>query len=124
MTEIEESYYDDLPDESLEELDDPAASPSLPIILFSAACGVAGGVLGLYVGYIPLQLGVELSAGLATLALLVSVGVSGALLSAMTGARAAPVNMLFSCGLILFAFFFLALCALGGALIGTLLFSL
>jgi hypothetical protein len=71
-----------------------------------------------------MQWGVELSAGLATLALLFSLGVSGAILSAATGSRAAPVNILFSCGVILLAIFFLALCLLVGALFGTLLVSL
>lgn len=96
-------------------------APSLPIILFSAAAGVAGGVIGLFVTYRWLQWGIELSAGVATLALLMSLGISGALLSAATGSRAAPVNILFSCGLILLALFFLAICLVGGALIGTLL---
>jgi hypothetical protein len=98
-----------------------AHAPSLPIILFSAACGVAGGVLGLYVVYSRLQWGIELSAGVATLVLLLSLGISGALLSAATGSRAAPVNILFSCGLILLALFFLTVCLVVGALVGTVL---
>ncbi len=98
-----------------------AQAPSLPIILFSAACGVAGGVIGLYVTYRWLQWGIELSAGVATLALLFSLGVSGALLTAATGSRATPVNILFSCGLILLAVFFLAICLVAGALFGTVL---
>jgi hypothetical protein len=56
--------------------------------------------------------------------LLFSLGISGALLSALTGSRAAPVNILFSCGVILLAIFFLALCLLVGALVGTLLVRL
>lgn len=96
-------------------------APSLPIILFSAASGVAGAVIALFVSYRWLQWGVELSAGLATLALLFGLGISGAILSAATGSRAAPVNILFSCGLILLAVFFLALCLLVGALFSTLL---
>jgi hypothetical protein len=99
-------------------------APSLPIILFSAASGVSGGVIGLFISYRWLQWGVELSAGLATLALLFSLGISGALLSALTGSRAAPINILFSCGVILLAIFFLALCLLVGALVGTLLVRL
>jgi hypothetical protein len=96
-------------------------APSLPIILFSAASGVSGGVIGLFISYRWLQWGVELSAGLATLMLLFSLGISGAILSAATNSRAAPINILFSCGVILLALFFLALCLLVGALIGTVL---
>jgi hypothetical protein len=113
--------FADLPSDELDERPGPDAAPSLPIILFSAACGVAGGVIGLYLAYIRLGLGVELSAGMATLALLFSLGVSGAVLSALAGSRSAPVNILFSCGLILLAFIVMALCALLGALAGTLL---
>jgi hypothetical protein len=99
-------------------------TPSLPIILFSAACGVSGGVIALFISFRWLQWGVELSAGVATLALLFSLGISGAILSAATGSRAAPINILFSCGVILLAMFFLALCLLGGALFGTVLVRL
>ncbi len=98
--------------------------PSLPIILFSAASGVSSGVIGLFISYKWLQWGVELSAGLATLMLLFGLGISGAILSAATGSRAAPINILFSCGLILLAIFFLALCLLVGALVATLLVQL
>jgi hypothetical protein len=108
-------------DELDAEWDETGAAPSLPIILFSAAGGVAGGVLTLYVAYGRLALGPELSAGLATLGLLVSLGLSGAALSAATGSRAAPVNILFSCGVILLMLIFLGLCLLIGALAGTLL---
>lgn len=118
-----------LDDLAFDAFDDPEwaeeqRAPSLPIILFSAASGVAGGVIALFISYRWLQWGVELSAGLATLALLLSLGISGAILSAATGSRAAPVNILFSCGLILLAIFLLALCLLVGALFSTLLFSL
>ena len=99
-------------------------TPSLPIILFSAASGVAGGVIALFISYRWLQWGVELSAGVATLALLFSLGISGAILTSATGSRAAPVNILFSCGVILLAIFFLALCLLVGALFGTVLVRL
>jgi hypothetical protein len=96
-------------------------SPSLPIILFSAASGVSGGVIALFISYRWLQWDIELSAVIATLALLFSLGISGAILSAATGSRAAPVNIIFSCGVILLAIFFLALCLLVGALFSTLL---
>ncbi len=97
------------------------STPSLPIVLFSAAGGVAGGVLTLYVAYGRMALGPELSAGLATLGLLFALGISGAILSAATGSRAAPVNILFSCGVILLMIIFLGLCLLVGALAGTVL---
>lgn len=105
------------------DVEDPEESnaPSLPIILFSAAGGIAGGVIALFAATQWLELGLELSAALATLGLLFSLGISGAVLSALTGSRAAPVNILFSCGLILLALFFLALCLLAGALIGVVL---
>ena len=99
-------------------------APSLPIILFSAASGVSGGVIGFFISYRWLDWGIELSAGLATLGLLFSLGISGALLSAATQSRAAPVNILFSCGVILLAIFFLALCLLVGALVATVLVRL
>lgn len=118
-TELNEGL-DDLP-AALDEILDDRFTPSLPIILFSAACGVAGGVIGFYLSSIMAGLGVELSAGIATLAMLFGLGISGAVLSALTGSRAAPVNILFSCGLILLALLVLALCALAGALAGTLL---
>jgi hypothetical protein len=101
------------------EVEERLQAPSLPIILFSAASGVAGGVIVLFVSYKWLQWGVELSAALATLALLFGLGISGAILSAATGTRAAPVNILFSCGLILLAVLFLGLCLLVGALFST-----
>lgn len=100
---------------------DESTAPSLPIILFSAAGGIAGAVIALYVATQWLDLELELSAAMATLGLLFSLGVSGAVLSALTGSRAAPVNILFSCGLILLAVFFLALCLLAGALVGVVL---
>lgn len=111
-----------------EELPDAAPevsnAPSLPIILFSAAGGLAGGILALFAATRWFHLGVELSAAVATLGLLFSLGTSGAVLSALTGSRAAPVNILFSCGLILLAVFFMALCVLAGALIGVVVVQL
>ena len=78
---------EDLPPAVLDTDEDDSAAPSLPIILFSAASGVAGGVIGLYIGYALLGLNAALSAGLAVLAMLFSLGVSGAILSAATAAR-------------------------------------
>lgn len=97
--------------------------PSLPIILISAACGIGGGVLGLYISYDLLGFGTAISAGLATLAMLFGLGVSGAALTAATGEQRALLNMAFSCTLILLVALFLAMCAVTGAVIATLLLS-
>ncbi len=117
--EIEE----DLLPAGLDERDEDRTAPSLPIILFSAASGIAGGVIGLYIGYGLLGLNAALSAGLAVLALLFSLGVSGAVLSAATRTRGAPVNIVFSCALVVLAALFMGVCVLGGALLAALLIA-
>jgi hypothetical protein len=99
----------------------PVDSPSLPIILISAACGIAGGIFGLYISYGLLGLGLALSAGAATVGLLFGLGVSGAALTAATGARGAVVNMAFSCSLIVLVALFMSMCAVAGAMLATLL---
>ncbi len=115
---------DDLLQESLEAGDEERMAPSLPIILFSAASGIAGGVIGLYVSSFVLGWGPPLSAGAATLALLFSLGVSGAILSAATHTRGAPVNIAFSCVAVILAALFMGVCVMGGAVIGALLAGL
>ena len=112
---------DDLLQESLEEDEGESAAPSLPIILFSAASGIAGGVIGLYISYTVLGLGGALSAGLATLGLLFSLGISGAILSAATRTRGAPVNIAFSCVLVILAALFMGVCVMAGAVVAALL---
>lgn len=112
---------DDLLRASLDEGEEERTAPSLPIILFSAACGIAGGVIGLYIGYVLLGLNSALSAGLAVLALLFSLGVSGAILSAATRTRGAPVNIVFSCALVILAALFMGVCVMGGAVLAALL---
>lgn len=97
------------------------ASPSLPIVLISAACGIGGGIIGLYISYSMAGLEPEISVGLATVALLFSLGGSGAALTAVTGARGALKNMLFSCSLIILVLLFLAMCMVTGAMLATLL---
>lgn len=99
-------------------------TPSLPVILVSAACGMGGGVLGLYFSYALFDWPVVWVAATTTLTLLFCLGLSGALMSAATGSRAAPANILFSCGLIVAAALFLGLCLTIGALAATLLWSL
>ena len=107
--------------DALDEQEGPGSGPSLPIILISAACGVAGGILGLYISYGMLGLGPAISAGLATVALLFCLGGSGAVLTAATGARGAAINMLFSCSLIALVLLFMAMCMVTGATLATLL---
>jgi hypothetical protein len=97
------------------------SGPSLPIILISAAFGIAGGVIGLYVPYT--VLGWELSASVfvAVLCASAGLGVSGAGLTLLTGTRAAVANIVMSCGLIVISLVFLGLCMLVGALAATLI---
>ena len=95
--------------------------PSLSIILISAACGMAGGVFGLYISYGVLGWRISLSAGLTTLGLLVGLGLSGAALTAATGERGAVVNMVFSCTLVALVVLFMTMCAVAGAAVATLL---
>ncbi len=106
-----------------EEPEDHHNTPSLPIILISTASGISGGVIGLYVSFSMLHVSVEIGAALTTLALLFSLGISGATLSAVTGSRAAPTNIMFSCGLIVLVSLFLGLCALIGVIGATILLS-
>ena len=94
--------------------------PSLPIILISSACGIAGGVVGLYVTYAALGWAIQASVFVAVLGMSLGLGAAGAGLSALTGSRAAIANIVFSCGLILASFVFLSLCMILGALGATL----
>lgn len=90
-------------------------SPSLPIILLSAASAIAGGVIALYLAYREFALSIELSAAIATFVASMAMGVTGATFSALTGSRAATSNIAFSCGLILISLLFMGICALVGA---------
>lgn len=99
-------------------------TPSLPVILVSAACGLGGGVIGLYLTYAVFAWPLPWVAAATTLALLSSLGISGAIMSVATGTRAAPANILFSCGLLLTASLFLGLCSVVGALVATLIFRI
>lgn len=103
------------------ELEIEETRPSLPIILMSAACGIAGGVVGLYVTRIGLRWEAQPSVFVAVLGLSLSMGATGAGLSALTGSRAAIANILFSCALIGASLLFFVLCSLLGALGATLL---
>jgi hypothetical protein len=103
------------------ELELTETRPSLPIILISAACGIAGGVVGLYVTRIGLRWEPQPSIFVAALGLSLSMGAAGAGLSALTGSRAAVANIVFSCALIGASLLFFGLCSLVGALGATLL---
>jgi len=104
--------------ESANDFDD--SGPSLPIILISAAAGIAGGVIGLYVTYIALGWDLPTSVFVAVLCASAGLGVSGAGLTALTGTRSATANIVMSCGLILIALVFLSLCMISGAVVATL----
>jgi len=106
---------DELADDVMAEGDDGDAGPSLPIILLSAASAIAGGIIALYVTYRLLELGIELSAGIATFCASLALGITGAGLSMLSGSRAAMGNIAFSCGLIVLSLLFLGVCTLLGA---------
>lgn len=89
----------------------------------SAAGGIAGGILGLYVAYIALDLSAELSAAVATLSLCLALGITGAGLSALTGSRSAAGNIALSCGLVVLTVLFFSLCTLAGALVATFILT-
>ncbi|BAM00199.1 hypothetical protein CLDAP_21590 [Caldilinea aerophila DSM 14535 = NBRC 104270] len=93
----------------------------MPIILISAAAGVAGGVIGLYIPYIVLRWGLPASVFVAVFCACVGLGATGAGLTALTGDRAATVNIAMSCGLIVISFAFLGFCMVVGALVATLI---
>ena len=96
------------------------ARPSLPIILLSAAMGIAGAVVSLYVTYTVLGWEIQPSVFVTILGLSLGLGVTGASLSALTGGGATLQNIAYSCGLIALAALFLGGCMLVGALAATL----
>ena len=100
------------------------AAPSTPIILISAAFGIGLAVVSLYVAYQLLGMNIQISAGIATLALSLGLGISGALLSSLTESRAAVANIFFSCGLVVATLLFFGLCTLVGAIAATLLLTM
>ena len=107
---------DDIADDMLAEVDDGDTGPSLPIILLSAASAIAAGITALYISYRLLELGIELSAGIATFCASMALGITGAGLSLVSGSRAAMGNIAFSCGLIVISLLFLGVCTLLGAI--------
>ena len=100
-----------------------STEPSLPIILLSAAGGIAGGILGLYVAYIVLDLSPQLTAAMTTLSLCIGLGSVGAVLSFLTDSGAALSNIALSCGLAVLTILFFSLCTLAGAMTATLILT-
>ena len=98
--------------------------PSLPIILFSAACGLGFGMIGFYLAYGVFSANIQLSAGIATFFLLGSLGLTSILLSILTNSKATVSNTGFACGLVVLTLLFFGLCTLSGAIIATLIFAL
>ena len=111
-------------DDSLSEFEYSDSAPSLAIILISAACGVGFGIIALYIAYQLLGFTIQLSAAAAVLAASMGLGISGALLSAITGSRAAVANIFFSCGLVVATVIFFGLCTLVGAIAATFVLSI
>lgn len=97
--------------------------PSLPIILFSAAFGIAAAVIGFYLAWEIATLRLEWSVVAGVLALCFGLGASGAFLSAVTGSRSAMTNIGMSCGLIVITLLFFGLCIVVGALAATLMIA-
>lgn len=120
------TYREARTQEALENLlqEETHSAPSLPIILFSAAAGLAAAISIFFVAWEIIALRLEWSVVLSVLALCFALGGSGALLSAATRSRAALPNIGFSCALIVLAFIFFAFCLLAGALGGTFLITL
>jgi hypothetical protein len=102
-------------------VEDHDTGPSLPIILISAACGIAGGIVALYITYSALAWDVPVSVFFAVLGMSLGLGATGATLSMLTGSKAAIANIVFSCGLVAATAAFFGLCMLVGALGATLL---
>jgi hypothetical protein len=114
---------DDLSPLDLDLADERQTGPSLPIILFSTACGVGSGIIVLYLTYRVFLFTLPVSAGIATFCLLAVLGVTGGGLSALTRSSAIA-NIAFSCGLIVISVFFFGFCLLVGALAATLILNL
>jgi hypothetical protein len=112
-------------DETLAELldEDARSGPSLPIVLLSAAFGVAAAVITFYVAYTVAILRLEVAVALAVLMLCFAVGGTGALLSAATGSRATLPTIGLSCAVIVVIFLMFGLCMVVGALAATLLIA-
>jgi hypothetical protein len=98
--------------------------PSLPIILASAACGVAAGIIGLYFSYELFRFTLPASAALATLLALAVLAGLAAGLTNLLGSEAYLPNISMSCGLLVLSVLFFGVCILSGAITATILLTL
>ena len=98
----------------------PAATPTLPIILFSVFAGVGSGVLAFFLCYETFLLGPAWSTGLTSLVVMGVVSDTAAFLSRLYDERTVWVNVGFGCGLTLLALLFIGFCLLMGLFAGTL----
>lgn len=109
----------------LDDIDDDwetlSDGPSLPVILFGAACGVAAGVVALYIGYEFIRLALPVSAALATLMALFVLAAVAAGFTRALGSNAYAANIGLSCGLLILSALFLSVCVLCGAFIAAIL---
>lgn len=96
-------------------------APSLPVIILSAAFGLAAGAIALYLCYEIFYLIAPISIGLALLAMLSVIGFTASFFSAMAGLRSTFLNVTLSCGLVLFLLIFFGFCVLTGVLFATFL---
>jgi VIT1/CCC1 family predicted Fe2+/Mn2+ transporter len=99
------------------------SAPSLPIILISASLGVAAAIAAFFLGHEVARLSLEWSVAVSVLALCFGLGVSGALLSSITGSRAALANISLSCLAVALVLLFFGSCLVLGALAATFLIS-
>lgn len=98
--------------------------PSLPIILFSAACGIAAGIIGAYLARLILGWNVPISAAIGTLSMLGVLAGTAITLSRLVESRATTANIGMSCGLALFTLLFFGICTVVGAFTATFILTL
>ena len=114
----------DLLDDADDEWDNRPDGPSLPIILFSAACGLSAGIIGLYFAYELFILTLPASAAFGTLVALAVLASVAAVGTQLLDSKAYVPNISLSCGLLVLSTLFFCVCTLSGAVIATLILSL
>jgi len=131
MFELGDPAFDEF-EEALFELDTmdsgPSGSnrdaPSLPIVLLSAAGGIAAGIIGAYLARFILHMNPPASAAIGTLSMLGVLATVGIALSQLVESRAATANIAMSCGLVFFTMLFFGFCTLSGAFVATFILTL
>lgn len=98
--------------------------PSLPIILLSAACGIAAAIIGAYLARFILHLNAPFSAAIGTLSMLGMMAAVAIALSRLVESRATTANIGMSCGLMLFTLLFFGICTIAGAFTATFILTL